>query len=154
MGISLFSAGSVSELITNGGMEIGDPPTGWTNQALEIWERSSNDKHTGTYSGHAVDSTPNYGSIFQAAVSSVGPTYKVSGWVRAISGTVAWWVYRTDPGYAVYAYETITPAEGWVYKENIILSSGNNIIVRVRNDSDEVAAEFYVDDVSVVGVGF
>src|SRR3990170_185356 len=64
------NSGSGTELVTNGEMEDGDPPTGWSaNNNPETFERSGVQKHGGSYSAHIVDSTPSYGGFYRAGIS-------------------------------------------------------------------------------------
>ena len=141
-----------SELISNGGMEEGDPPTGWSALSTpEIFERSAVQKHSGSYSAHIVDSTASYGAFQQLLVNKVaGKTYKLCFWYYIVSGTMAAYFYRGDGG-GLIAYQLYTTTGSWQYAELIGIETvtGNSGGPRFLNASNSIAAEFFIDDVSI-----
>jgi hypothetical protein len=130
-----------SELINNGGMENGNPPTGWISvMSPETFERSAAQKHGGNYSAHIVDSTPSYGGMIQLLIINSSSLYKISGWFYVVSGTA-----RLQLGDCITG-PSITGAS-WNYVEYATL--GNGGVLYCINNSASNPAEFYVDDVSI-----
>jgi hypothetical protein len=121
------------ELIINGGMEAGDPPTGWDAVATpETFERSGVQKKSGSYSLHLVDSVPSYGQ---------GRQYFPGG------ARVAGAVYTF-----LFSHHTITGPL------NAIFSDGNGVALGDVSYADLAAwfdrTTFYAMTVDDGGIGF
>ena len=132
-------------LITNGGMEAGDPPTGWMAYGTpETFERSAVEKYSGSYSAHVVDSTPSFGGFRTISTSlfTVGKTYKFSFRYYIVSGGI-------NAGNDAEWSKNFTTTGSWEFGEftGVITSPGSYFMV--RNISNSIAAEYYIDDVSV-----
>ena len=148
--------GSGVELVSNGGMESGNPPTGWAAlNTPEVFEQSGVQKHGGSYSAHVNDSTPSYGGFQNqgfAIPTTAGHQYKLSFWYYITSGSFGTalydgtWVLMGGP-------PTLTTIGSWQYMEVILTAintgAGGNGQMIFTNSSNSVAAEFYIDDVSV-----
>lgn len=132
------------ELVTNGGMEAGEPPTGWSAiNTPEVFESSGVQKHSGAKSAHINDSIASNGGI-QHSVSFVsGKTYKLSFYYYIVSGSISGW---SNDGFIVTG--PLTTTGSWQFAEAYGVLGAGSIIV-INNYSVSVAAEFYIDDVSV-----
>ena len=144
--------GGVSEIVYNGGMEVGTPPTGWiADSSPEVFERSAVRKHSGSYSLHVVDSTPSLAGAYQWGGFTVGKSYKLSFWYYLVSGVI---YSYSDSGLAIKTYNT---TGSWQYDERTWVATldpidGHEGYERpfIGNHSNSVAAEFYIDDVSIM----
>ena len=137
------------ELISNGGMETGNPPTGWTDDGTpEVFERSGVQKHGGSYSAHVNDSIASYGGIYQGNLPlTAGKTYKVSLWYYIVSGTI--WPFVVYNGGESCRAGASSTTGSWLYAEQVFVSTGSPAYIKSYNTSNTVAAEFYIDDVSI-----
>lgn len=142
------------ELVTNGGMESGDPPTGWSATGTpETFEQSGVQKHGGSYSAHIVDSIPSYGGLRGLVFPTVtGKKYKICGWayiVAALEGCEFFWVHG-DNSFA-NDISVDTTAGLWLYRESIVTETagGAGAYIGFRNAGNIQTAEFYIDDVSI-----
>ena len=140
-------------VVSNGGMEDGDPPTGWgTFMTPEVFERSAVQKHSGNYSLHINDSTPSYGGVDNEIVEILnGKTIKKSFWYYIVSGAI---VNRMYDGSGQRDWTPLLTTGSWQYFEIIIPNIVNNFEHGIINGSNTVAAEFYIDDVSIQEVGY
>jgi len=85
--ILFYDDATATELITNGDMETGSPPSSWTgNNATLITE--SIIKHSGSQS-LKVKKTGDNSVAYQNITTVVGTKYKVTGWVYAPAGGAA-----------------------------------------------------------------
>jgi len=131
-------------LVANGGMEDGDPPTGWSAyNSPETFEQSGVQKHTGSYSTHIVDSTPSRGGFYQTISIITNKQYKVSFWYYIVSGSI-----RVELDYPS-VYDLLSKTGSWCYFEKIFTRISTYSRIYFYNSSASVAAEFYIDDVSV-----
>jgi hypothetical protein len=148
---TLFRSG---EIVANGGMEIGDPPTGWIAWAApNSFERSSDQAHSGTYSCRIQTSngSPDYRGTAQYLSKVSGEGYSLTFWyyittgsfqyklmngnasdvlVLGIVSTTGIWTEVTLPS----VVETITGTTGYVSFLGEPFTS----------------CDFYIDDVSVI----
>lgn len=72
------------DIVTNGNMETGDPPTGWSGYSTITVSRG--DAHTGDYGIKGVSNTDDSG-IVQNLTTVTGTMYKYSMWLKRESGT-------------------------------------------------------------------
>ncbi|MFH0924245.1 MAG: LamG-like jellyroll fold domain-containing protein [bacterium] len=103
-----------TNLVTNGDMEIGDPPTGWTAYASAILDGVADEKNGGsgtqcmqfTIGTHV---TP----VYRVVTWEVGKLYKISGWVKnvSISGS-GLNLYAQYP----YSRSSNSASKNWTYK--------------------------------------
>jgi hypothetical protein len=147
------------ELVSNGGMESGNPPTGWAKIGqgqTETLAQTTEQVHTGTYSLKVTfDASGNYAGIagsFSGAYI-VGHTYKISAWVRG-NNLAASNFKMDDLGLHDGLYNVIqTYSNGsWVYLEVTGIANATDAIPRVYVYPTDVANAnkiFYIDDVSV-----
>ena len=139
------------ELVTNGGMENGAPPTGWTAlNTPETFEQSGVRKHSGSYSAHIIDSTPGYRGFAQGYTSITGKIYKISFWYYLVSGSLRSTIIKGDNSGFNYNSD-LTTNGAWTYFELIYTETAGGALAKwqFKNSSTAVAAEFYIDDVSV-----
>lgn len=140
------------EKITNGGMESGDPPTGWIAfNTPETFEQSGVQKHSGNYSVHLVDSVASNEGFRQYSISFVsGKTYKLSFWYLLVSGTLNVQCFDGN-GATRILYSNYTTTGSWLYAEVSLTSThtGSNAFIQFLNESPSVPAEFYIDDISI-----
>jgi len=141
------------ELVTNGDMELDD---NWADTSTpETNEQSTVDKHSGSYSRHIVDSTPNYAGVQSDAFTTVaGITYKISVWYKNI-GTAAIRLSWLSGDASLYSNTINLTADSWTqyttyYTET---TGGSGARVNFINASNSNPAEFYIDDVSIKEVG-
>jgi hypothetical protein len=138
-------------LVTNGGMETGDPPTEWNpGDTPETFEQSGVQKHSGSYSAHLVDSTPSYAYFYQQIAIAPLKKIKLSFWYYQVSGNSQTWVLT--PGFIESLYSFGFNVDGaWTYHEAIFATSTTvpNIKILFRNLSAAASAEFYIDDVRI-----
>ena len=134
------------ELISNGTMESGNPPTGWTaTSSPETFDRSAVQKHSGTYSARVIDSIPSQGGFYGEVPFEAGKTYKISFWYFISSGSIYLWGNGT--GVPINDIE-LTTTGSWQYREKVFRNTDSTYIA-FSNYSGSVAATFYIDDVSV-----
>ena len=131
-----------SELVINGGMETGNPPTGWSILNIpEIFEQSNVQKHSGSYSAHIIDSIPSYGGFYRADLGlSNLKLYRILLWYYLVDG-IGICQNQVD-----WNIDLITPGS-WIYAEKLI-NPGNSFLI-FSNVFNTVACEFYIDDASV-----
>ena len=128
------------ERVINGGMEQGNPPTGWSPvNNPEVFERATQ-KHSGDYSLHISDSTASYGGARQAFSYVTGRRYRISYWYYLVSGVLR-------AGTDVH-YQTHSITGSWQYGELVFVASSDGYHQFINN-SNTNAAEFYIDDVSL-----
>ncbi|MFA5013512.1 MAG: prepilin-type N-terminal cleavage/methylation domain-containing protein [Candidatus Paceibacterota bacterium] len=75
-----------SDAVTNGNMETGNPPTGWSTYLTS----SVADERTGgagQYSLNIIGDVQTWVSSIPGPVLTQGKLYRVSGWIRSIGGT-------------------------------------------------------------------
>jgi hypothetical protein len=129
------------ELVSNGNMETGDPPTGWSpaNATLD----GVADERTGGGGVQSIDvlNTVAYGRAYQAIVSAVG-FYRVSGWHKLTSGvfaTAAFGLQNFWLNSAVWGYFSriclLT-----IVNPNLYIGTGDTVGNRVRYDDVSVKA--------------
>jgi hypothetical protein len=143
-------AGGV-ELVSNGGMESGNPPTGNTVIGTPaIFEQSGVQKHSGSYSCHINDSTPtNNGGFYNRANTTAGKTYKHSFWYWIVSGSINAGVMLGDGSQWIKQTRLTTTGSWQYYEEFVIQTITGTYGSGYQNYSNSVAAEYYIDDVSV-----
>jgi len=136
------------ELVSNGGMESGNPPTGWSvSGSPDIFERSGTQKNNGTYSAHIVETSATYSGFEQRHSETAGKQYKLSYWYYLASGRLL--VSMMDGTNGVIMHNTHTTNGSWQYSETIYTQTKTGSLAGIIFRSDGVSAEFYIDDVSV-----
>ena len=129
------------ELVTNGGMEDGDPPTGWSTYASPAtFEQSATQKHNGSYAAHIVDSTTGTKGIVQALTLVSGHIYKASFWYYIVSGALINQINNADVTYSTTG--------SWQYAERVVTYNSGYSNIYFLN-AGGATTEFYIDDVSV-----
>ncbi len=136
-----------SELVTNGGMETGNPPTSWSaTETPETFERSAVQKHSGTYSARVVESTGSYGGFCQPISKVAGRLYEASFWYYLVSGAM---IGSIQNGYGNDNLSAVYPSTIGSWTE--IHYTATEILTGAIGDIRFQAfpnAEFYIDDVS------
>ncbi len=138
-------------LVTNGGMEAGNPPTGWAPWGTpETFERSTVRKYGGSYSCHVIDSTASYGGFYGYPVNIpviTGRIYKVSFRYYIESGVLNPTFYD---GSTYDQTHTYSATGSWLLGEIYFTSTntGDGCLI-FANNSNTVPAEFYIDDISI-----
>tara|TARA_Y100000310_G_scaffold202967_1_gene203213 strand:+ start:4091 stop:7126 length:3036 start_codon:yes stop_codon:yes gene_type:complete len=141
-------------LVDNGGMEStagGDPelPTGWSNNGLEAGEGVQEDtvKHSGAHSWHINADTSGEGIKKQSVTVVNGAYYTLSLWLKIVSGNVRFIQEN------VVAYQTVTQAEnGNTWRRYSYTGKSSVTSSKMQIECTGGAAEFYVDDVSLVAL--
>lgn len=141
------------ELISNGGMEIGNPPTNtYVIDAPDTFERSGVQKHSGSYSCHVADPAIKYCGFYLSEATNVktaGYRYQLSFWVYVLSGRIT--VDMLNGNFSeVLDTKILTSAPSWQFVElRGTEDVTGNTILRATNDSPTEVPDFYVDDVSM-----
>lgn len=131
------------ELIINGGMEIGDPPTGWTIAGpTTTAERSNTHAHTGTYSFRTVEATNNYNGFYQNIPITTGKKYRIAFWYWIESGEIL----AENTGGLLW-FVGLTIKGSWQYYEVDIIATNSNPSP-LQFYSNGMPSEFFIDDVS------
>jgi len=132
------------ELVSNGGMESGNPPTGWSNvNSPNTYERSSTQKHSGSYSLHVSHPAASRGGT-QALTVSSNKRYKLSFWYYLVSGNM-YGTWSDDAGWHDNTIPTVTGS--WQYFETFMNPNRSSINIYILTSGS--GGEFYIDDVSV-----
>lgn len=142
------------ELVSNGGMESGNPPTGWSViNSPDTFEQSGVKKHGGSYSAHVIDSSsPSYRGMASPAMSRIaGKKYKLSFWYYLADGGIEVDIRTGDNSDYLTTLSISSPATTWALYEYIFTetNTGSTGYLWFRNISGILPAEFYIDDVSV-----
>lgn len=140
----------IGNLITNGDMEL---DSNWSAvNTPETCERSSADKHLGTYSWHIIDNPASAGGMYQANIKiEKGKKYRYTTWYKVISGAIQIRLWES-PGGKMHNVTNLTDSS-WTKLTQIITAEMTNYTgstyVEMLNASGSTAAEFYIDDVSI-----
>lgn len=137
------------ELVSNGGMETGDPPTDFSAaNTPETFSRSAVQKHSGSYAAYINDSTPSQGGFHRTSsmTSKAYARYKFSFWYYLVSGVMQ--VYASD-GVTGLGNTMYSTTGSWQYGEIFVIPTTTNLDIYFINNSPSVAASFYIDEVSV-----
>jgi len=82
------------ELLENGNMETGDPPTGWVPQGGPPVLDGVADERTGGAGIQSMDVAMGggdfWGRAYRAAASTLGTWYQMTGWVRNVDAVEGW----------------------------------------------------------------
>lgn len=146
-GQSVFTTNA--NLVINGNMEL---DSNWTNYNLEggeTNERSSVKSHGGLYSRHIVVDGTGEGATSDNLDIVSGKTYRVTAWVFVVSGVA--YIRRNSARIDFNLTSTTTGA--WE-KLTVDVVAGSTGTEKVRLESSGGGAEYYVDDISVVDLGF
>jgi len=88
-----------SNLVTNGGFETGDPPTGWTAQSSADLDRHSTSPHSGTYCLEINEDGTAYPAAYQDFTVSFGEVYELECYIKAgTEASYALELYNPVPG--------------------------------------------------------
>jgi len=153
IGLSRNLTFNPTEMITNGGMEIGNPPTGWqARNTPQTFERSGVQKHSGSYSTHIVD-LAEMGGFLQYLTTIIGETYKLSFWYWIVNGSIIAGLLNGN-GSNWTVITLLTNTGSWQYCELFGQEQigGTGSLVAFFNSSNTLTAEFYIDDASVKDV--
>jgi len=140
--------GSQTELITNGTMEA---DANWASSSTpETNERSTIQKYSGTYSRHIVDSTGSNGGIVSDAFTPfvVGKKYRLAYAYYIVSGSIA-----CVTEFSSYPQTIQSVVGSWQIVTSEFTAIAADTTVYFYNSSAVVAAEFYIDAVSIVQIG-
>jgi len=137
-------ANSGVELVTNGGMESGTPPTGWTQlNSPDTFERSGVQKHSDSYSLHVIKLTGEQAGATQNLSFTTEKTYRVSLWYYLVTDSM---LCAIDKGDSTLDYNWFSQQGAWTHFTKDIISTGTDGIIYLVTGGED---EFYVDDVSV-----
>lgn len=137
------------EDISNGNMETGDPPTGWTGLNSPALD-SVGDERTGGAGLAAlsiVNNGASYGMVYQTLDTPAGRWVLIDGWVKRVTSAWAQIVLQTS-GTATLAYALSTTVDTWI---NLVLSGytvGANCRVALA-DGNTNGGEHRYDDISL-----
>ena len=135
------------ELINNGTMETGNPPTGWTNAGGSIvFEQTNALAHSGTYCMHlsAADGGISDGAYTALnAATTVGASYTMSAWYQLRRGSI---YFTSNFGLASTTFTTTGTTWTLYTKDYVGTGTGTYFILQ---DTNQQASEWYLDDVSI-----
>jgi len=98
-----------SELVTNGNMEIGDPPSSWSSTSTFDGVA---DERTGGSGAQSVDITGVSGGVFQDLLSTNGTWVSISNWQKNITGGFPKVFVYGGPGYTNPIYDKYGSSDG------------------------------------------
>jgi hypothetical protein len=139
------------EICRNRGMEEGDPPNEWVILGTpSTFERSSAQKHSGSYAAHVISGTGTFSGMQQQVAKVAGLKYQLTFWYYLVSGGL--YAYLTSGDNAqVLTGVAYTDLNAW----KLASQTGVEIITGAlghmwffQQDSG-VSSEFYIDDVSL-----
>ena len=150
-GQAFFRSGEVlgSELLTNGNMETGNPPSNW---ALQIGNSASaaNDQGPGGVGNFSYESIYG-GTATWAAIETVnltlGSVYKLSGWVRSVDGGYCGLALAKPDSSPFYFSGSLT-STSWTYVQTVVTTTvtGMHPVVLVNSSLNK---RCHYDDISV-----
>lgn len=140
-----------NELVVNGNMETGDPPTGWT--AIQSTILSAAEERTGgagTKSLRLGRNGSNYAYVYQALSAMSGVTYTVSGWRRNVTATSAGILFADPLLSLIYYSSGYSASATWNRVSGTgHVTNGARIWCVTRNDEETQGLYALFDDVSV-----
>lgn len=137
-----------AEDISNGNMETGDPPTGWTAALSAVLDGVA-DERTGGAGSQSLSKTNNgatYGGATQALQTAGGVWVLVDGWVKRVTDATAGILLRTSGG-TTLASVSSTTADTWVNLPFTGFTSGENCYI-LLGDGNGNGTESRYDDIS------
>lgn len=137
-----------AEDISNGNMETGDPPTGWSSQLSAVLA-SIADERTGGAGAAALSVTNNgatYGGAYQTLGAADGTWMLIDGWVKRVTSANAQILLQTSGGTTITNLLSTT-ADTWVNQIFTGYTSGANCKISLL-DSNTSGGEYRFDDVS------
>lgn len=142
------SATRDTELVTNGDMETGDPPSNWTTAGDAIASRETS-PHGGTYCIGVSTATGGLSNrIHQNISTTTGELYEITVWAKTDADGIAYLALEdeTNGGYVI-AEETIR-ATGWTKWNKFFVATAGNPTLQIRLAA-YANVKAYFDDVSV-----
>ena len=119
----IFIKDCSKNLIKNGGMEDGNPPTGfiqgWDNPPV-TWERSGIQKYSGNYSAHAKGCGFYHSGPRSTFIKD--RSYKISFQYYLISGMLDLIIYDGDGSTPLFNINYTAPIGAWTKVEKIVVS--------------------------------
>lgn len=94
------------ELLANGNMETGDPPSSWSTTGT--WARDAT-AHGGSYAGK-LTSASGAVNTYQSTVTVAGTWYQLSGWFRTLIGTCSVDLESVSPNVTLVTTPALTLA--------------------------------------------
>lgn len=140
------------ELLTNGNMETGDPPSNWTG-VTAILDGVADERTggAGVQSISIVNNGVNFGEAYQGITSPVGTWIRVSGYRKVV--TVLHGIYlATATGSVIRGI--VGSGAGWVQRFVTGRLTGANGRVRLFNEASTNGVEARDDDVSAQALTF
>jgi hypothetical protein len=136
-----------SELVTNGDMETGNPPTGFTAwSAPATFEQSSTQKHGGSYSAHIIG-TDSRGFYSRNGLKIYRNNYKLSFWYYIISGGLRGIILKSD-GTSHLVEIHYSTSGSWQNAEIIATETAASDTYDFGFQTYG-SSEFYIDDLSL-----
>jgi len=151
------SYGDVNNILVNPGFESSTSGN-WTARSCSF-QRTTSQKHTGSYSGRAYSRTATWNGIQQNVLGKMvqDQTYVVSGWVRTssiVSPTVHLTFEKTDGSGTTYAWAANGTANNssWTYISGSYTLTVNGTLtgLNVYVESSDLN-DIYLDDANVFG---
>jgi hypothetical protein len=137
------------ELLTNGNMETGSPPTGWANSGGTPTADAS--CHSGTQALKFV-TTSNNDFVLNGFASVVGHWYLVKGWVKCSAGYYRVVSYNKSPTWAVLDYGVVGTSA--TYVPFWFITKATLTTTYVGFEECGAASTIYLDDVSVIELNY
>lgn len=131
------------ELVANGDMETGDPPSSWSAAVAPSTFVADADVHGGLQSGRfAKNGGANWG-IQQNVTPATAGFYLVSSWSKTLSGNSRYYLY-TVPGYGTTAFSGDFNYATWTQRSGCYFTPQNWLIAIGSNDGEAL-----FDDISI-----
>lgn len=134
-----------AELISNGSMESGDPPTGWIYNANVTMSRVADERTggSGSYALRMTNSAMTYGNTLRNLSIPIGSWIAVNAWARQVTADVYMYLYPVQ-------FLTLQQAgTSWTNFFGTGRALANVESIRFQNLTNVSGAYSHLDDVSV-----
>lgn len=138
-----------AELLTNGNMETGDPPTGWSAGGSAVLASVADPRtgSAGSKSISVINGAADYGSAYQAYTAAAGTWLQLTSWHKRV--TSAYVAVRIYDNTGILALVNITATE-WtaaLLTARVLQALNRNVSF---NNSGAINLESRSDDISLV----
>lgn len=166
IGSELIFASTVlgTELLTNGNMETGSPPSNWIAFGLSSFAAEGTIVHGGSQSAKLIENNTTAGYIYQVVQVTAGVTYRLSGYIYDNDSNckgylrIDWYASSDGSGTSLanYSSSATTDSTAWQEKSFCVTAHGsaNSARIKCYNESTLGTAgpTVYYDDISFVRI--